>query len=41
MRRFMVKLPSLRQGINHPVSFSLHLTVKYILSTFLPFMLIT
>lgn len=41
MRRFMVKLPSLRRGINHPVSFSLHLTVKYILSTFLPFMLIT
>lgn len=35
------KVPSFRRGINHPISFSLHLTIKYILSTLIPFMVIT
>lgn len=31
----------MRRGINHPLSFSLHLTLNFILSTFIPFVLIT
>jgi len=33
--------PRIRRGVNHPLSFSLHLTLNFILSTFIPFVLIT
>ena len=31
----------IRRGVNHPLSFSLHLTLNFIVSTFIPFIIIT
>lgn len=40
MKKYFL-LPRIRRGINHPLSFSLHLTRNFVLSTFIPFAFIT
>ena len=41
MKKINFSLPKIRHGVNHPLSFSLHLTLNFIFSTFVPFILIT